>query len=402
LGKRPESNCKVGGDPADKNECEDRAAHAARLTASAEAFVMDTFRLHRVINAVFLAATVVFAASAPRAVEADESILKRVVGAVSPRRDGGPAARLHRRIDERPAHRNDYQDGLVVHAGGAYAGQIDSLEGHGGHAGAACRGGHCDDHCVVRPDRFGFYETQWRQWPGASVVQAAGVEQLTPASPPRLQLPSEKEESLDPKAAVEFGVDEPLEGPDATTLPGLGPIVPPPQQRPPAAKPLDAREPRTVPDENVERPSDKPAQPPLKPATTERTEQPEQQEAEPESKPEPKKPSAPATPSADDNLFDEAAHRRRLQERLAVIRSETRASRVAPVPFPETEPARPIAERPSAESPSALSEPDSEQAEDPAPTGGVRPVIYDHDAGSVEANPLRTSRDRGWRARLVD
>lgn len=365
---------------------------------------MDTFRFQRVINAVFLAAIAVFAASSPRAVEADESILKRVVGAVSPRRDGGPVGRLHRRIEERPAHRNDYQDGLVVHAGGAYAGQIDSLEGHGGHAGAACRGGHCDDNCIVRPDRFGFYETQWRQWPGARVVQAAGVGELTPASPPRLQLPSEKEESLDPKAAVEFGVDEPLEGPDATTLPGLGPFVPPPQQRPPAAKPLDVREPRTVPNEDMERPSDKPAEPPSKPATTERpekeerTEEPEE-EAAPESKPEPKQPAA---PSADDNLFDEAAHRRRLQERLAVIRSEARVARVAPVPFPESEPARPIVERPSASSPSALSEPDSERAEEPAPNGGVRPVVYDRDAGPMEANPLRTSRDRGWRARLVD
>jgi len=366
---------------------------------------MDTFRFPRVISAVLLAATAGFTASAPRAVQADESMLKRVVGAVAPRRDSGPVARLHRRIEQRPAHRNDYQDGLVVHAGGAYAGQLDSLEGHGGHAGAACRGGQCDDQCVVRPDRFGFYETQWRQWPGARVVQAAGVEELTPASPPRLQVPSEKEESLDPKAPVEFGVDEPLEGPDATTLPGLGPIVPPPQQRPPAAKPQDVREPRTVPNEDEEQPSDKTAELPSKPATTERpqreerTEEPMEEQAEPESKPEPKQPAA---PSADDNLFDEAAHRRRLQERLAVIRSEARAARVAPVPFPESEPARPIAERPPVSSPSALSEPDSEQSEEPAPAAGVRPVVYDRDSGPVEANPLRTSRDRGWRARLVD
>lgn len=330
---------------------------------------MDTFRFRRVTPAVCMAATAVLAASAPLAIKAEESILKRMVGAVAPRRDGGPAARLHRRIEERPAHRNDYQDGLVVHAGGAYAGQIDSLEGHGNHAGAHCRGGRCDDHCVVRPDRFGFYDTQWRQWPGLRVAQASAVEELTPASPPRLQLPNEKEESLDPKAAVEFGVDEPFEETDATTLPGLGPRVPRPQASPSAAEP------------------------PPKPAAKADAKPAAQADAEPESKPEAKPPAAPAPPSANDNLFDDAAHRRRLQERLAVIRSESRPTVVPPVPFPEAKPARPVAEGTSMA---------QKRVPDAAPDAGVKPVVFDHDPEPKESNPLRTSRDRGWRARLVD
>lgn len=347
---------------------------------------MDTFRFPRVTPAVCMAATVVLATSFALTVEADESILKRVVGAVTPRRDDGPVARLHRRIEERPAHRNDYQDGLVVHAGGSYAGQFDSLEGHGSHAGAGCRGGRCDDHCVVRPDRFGFYETQWRQWPGLRVVQAAAAEELTPASPPRLQLPEEKEESLDPKAAVEFGVDEPPEGPDATTLPGLGPPVPRPEPRPPAAEPKPTAEEPLIP----ARPA-APKTPELPPKRTPKD------DVESEPKPDAKPPAVPARPSANDNLFDEAAHRRRLQERLAVIRSQARAAVVPPVPFPEAESAGPVTEGTS-----MFQERNPEAADTPAPAPSVKPVVYEHEPGSKDPNPLRTSRDRGWRARLGD
>ncbi len=393
MGKKPERNCMVRGDLVDEREREGRAAVAARPPARAEAFVMDTFRFLRVTPAVCMAATAVLAASFPFAVEADESILKRVVGGVTSRRDDGPVARLHRRIEERPAHRNDYQDGLVVHAGGSYAGQFDSLEGHGKHAGAGCRGGRCDDQCVVRPDRFGFYETQWRQWPGLRVVQATAAEELTPASPPRLRLPDEKEESLDPKAAVEFGVDEPPEDSDATTLPGLGPAVPRPQPKPPAAEPkLPAVEPKPPAVEPVipARPAGpKPPEPPPKPAP--------QDDAESEPKPEVKPPAVPARPSANDNLFDEASHRRRLQERLAVIRSEARAAGVPPVPFPEAETARPVAEGTS-----MFQERVPEAADTPAAAPAVKPVVYDHEPGAKDPNPLRTSRDRGWRARLVE
>lgn len=388
MGKNPERNCMVRGDLVDEREREGHAAVAARTPARAEAFVMDTFRILRVTPAVCMAATAVLAAWFPLTVEADESILKRVVGAVTPRRDDGPVARLHRRIEERPAHRNEYQDGLVVHAGGSYAGQFDSLEGHGKHAGAGCRGGRCDDQCVVRPDRFGFYETQWRQWPGLRVVQAAAAEDLTPESPPRLQLPDEKEESLDPKAAVEFGVDEPTEDPDATTLPGLGPAVPPPQPKPPAAEPKPAAaEPK--PPAAEPKPAARVVEPPPTPAVKE--------DADPEPKSEAKPPAVPARPSANDNLFDEASHRRRLQEKLAVIRSEARAARVPPVPFPEAETPRPVAEATS-----MFRERVPEAADTPAAAPAVKPVVYDHEPGSKDPNPLRTSRDRGWRARLVE
>ncbi len=390
MGKKPERNCMVRGDLVDEREHEGCAVVSARPPAPAEAFVMDTSRFLRVTPAVCMAATAFLAALFPLAVEADESILKRVVTAVTPRRDDGPVARLHRRIEERPAHRNDYQDGLVVHAGGSYAGQFDSLEGHGSHAGAACRGGHCNDQCVVRPDRFGFYETQWRQWPGLRVVQAAAAEELTPASPPRLQVPEEKEESLDPKAAVEFGVDEPAEGPDATTLPGLGLPVPRPQPKPPAAEPKPPAMEPVIP----ARPSPpKTPELPQKPAP--------QEEVKPETKPDVKPPAVPARPAANDNLFDEAAHRRRLQERLAVIRSESRAAVVPPVPFPEAEAARPVAEGTS-----MFQDGVPEDADPPAPAAAtapaVKPVVYEHEPGSKDSNPLRTSLDRGWRARLSD
>lgn len=400
---------------------------------------MDTFRSHRLIPMVLVAATTAFVSSAPLAVHGDESILKRMVGVVAPRRASGPLARMHRRIEERPAHRNDYQDGLVVHAGGAYAGQFDSLEGHGGNSAAACRGGHCDDHCVVRPDRFGYYETQWRQWPGTSVVQAAGIEELTPASPPRLELPSEKEESLDPRAAVDFGVDEPVEDSDATTLPGLGPVIPPlqPQTTPapkpvPAAKPLPREtrpEPTKAPVEanekenekegesgestarDLEPSSNKPSSNKEENKNNQQEEEgvqtpkpPTKAEVEPESKIEPQPPAAPVTPSTDDNLFDEAGHRRRLQERLAVLRSEARAASVVPAPFADPPRSEPVPEWPP-----VVREDASPESAEPPPTTDVRPAAFQQDlqdsasrdSASSEANPLRSWRERGWRARPI-
>ena len=154
-----------------------------------------------------------------------------------------------RRIHQRPAHPNGYQDGMVVHAGGAYAGQIRSLDGHGlrddrGAAGHRCRDGVCGDHCVARPEVFGFYGTRWRSWPGTSVVQASAAEAATPVSPPRTERPSERAESLDPKAPVEFGVEEPLDDEDrldSITLPGLGPARPTPP-KPPRATTRGPRE----------------------------------------------------------------------------------------------------------------------------------------------------------------
>lgn len=219
---------------------------------------------------------------------------------------------LRTKVAQRPSHPNTYQDGLVVHAGGAYAGQVDSLEGHGRHGHAACRGGQCGDHCVVTPDRFGFYGTRWRTWPGTKVVQTAGTEELTPAAPPAMELPSAGQESRDPEAPVDFGVDEPFEDPGAVTLPGLGPAVPSRPEAPPEARPR----PQPVPDRPI-------PEPPI---------------------PEPKKPVPPAAQEPEENLFDEAARGRRLNERLAMVhaRAKPREQEDAPIRFPGAEGARPI------------------------------------------------------------
>jgi len=214
---------------------------------------------------------------------------------------------LRAKVTQRPSHANTYQDGLVVHAGGAYAGQLDSLEGHGRHGHAACRGGQCGDHCVVTPDRFGFYGTRWRTWPGTKVVQTAGTEELTPAAPPAMELPSAGQESRDPDAPVEFGVDEPFEDPGEVTLPGLGPAAP----TRPAAPPEERPRPQPMPDRPI---------------------------------PEPKKP---ATKEPEENLFDEAARGLRLNERLAMVHSrpKPREPEDAPIRFPGAEAARPIDQR---------------------------------------------------------
>lgn len=214
---------------------------------------------------------------------------------------------LRAKVAQRPNHPNTYQDGLVVHAGGAYAGQLDSLEGHGRHGHAACRGGQCGDHCVVTPDRFGFYGTRWRTWPGTKVVQTAGTEELTPSTPPAMELPSAGQESRDPDAPVDFGVDEPFEDPGAVTLPGLGPAMP---TRP--AVPLDERSrPQPMPDRPI---------------------------------PEPKPPVPPAPKEPEENLFDEAARGLRLNERLAMVhaRAKPHEREDAPIRFPGAEEARPI------------------------------------------------------------
>ena len=137
----------------------------------------------------------------------------------------GAAGGLRAKVAQRPSHPNAYQDGLVVHAGGAYAGQIDSLIGHGGHGRAECRHDGCGDHCVVSPQRFGFYGTRWRTWPGTRVVQTAGAEELTPVSPPAMELPGAGQESRDPDAPFDFGFEEPLDDPRSVTLPGLWPGV---------------------------------------------------------------------------------------------------------------------------------------------------------------------------------
>lgn len=58
-----------------------------------------------------------------------------------------------------------------------------------------CAHGLCPAHCPVRPDVFGYYETNWRRWPTATTTQATSPEAMAPAAPPRSQLPSVDEES---------------------------------------------------------------------------------------------------------------------------------------------------------------------------------------------------------------
>lgn len=159
--------------------------------------------------------------------------------------------------------------------------------GHCGHAG--CRHGSCGvpgcpAHCPVRPASFGFYGTQWRTWPGQQVAQAAHVEPAAPVMPPKSEVPSADEESPVP------GFDMPAPEPDGTqtepadelpTEPAL------PEPAPTAVPPAEQRAPG------------EPAPLPT-----------------PEARPQTEKPAVPA----DDNLFDEAALRRRSQERLAVLR----------------------------------------------------------------------------------
>jgi len=105
-------------------------------------------------------------------------------------------------------------DHNVTPAGGAGSGQSRCSQcerpacsqcrlAEGSHAGhRQCEHGLCPAHCPVRPEVFGFYGTQWRRWPGSGVVQASNNEAVTPARPPRAEVPGAGEESLEPDAAA--------------------------------------------------------------------------------------------------------------------------------------------------------------------------------------------------------
>lgn len=127
----------------------------------------------------------------------------------------------------------------------------------------------------MRPASFGFYGTQWRTWPGQEVVQAAHVEPAAPVMPPKSEVPTADEES--PVQGFELPAAEPEGTPEQPSS-----DMPPEPARTESA----------------------PAEPAPLPA--------------PKSRPKAGKPAVPA----EDNLFDEAALRRRSQERLAVLRQE--------------------------------------------------------------------------------
>ena len=150
-----------------------------------------------------------------------------------------------------------------------------------GHAG--CRHGDCGvpgcpAHCPVRPASFGFYGTQWRTWPGQEVAQATHVEPAAPVMPPKSEVPTADEES--PVPGFELPAPEPegaaAESGDSTFLDPIGPDSVPPRPQPAEPAPLP----------------------------------------QPGDRPRIEKPAVPA----EDNLFDEAAVRRRSQERLATLR----------------------------------------------------------------------------------
>ena len=161
-----------------------------------------------------------------------------------------------------------------------------------------CRGAACPANCPVRPDEFGFYETQWRTWPTETTRRAAEPESLTPVSPPRSEVPGVDEESLQrPAGDMEADMTE------NTAAPLPAPRIPVPDRR----RAADAPEPRTEAAERAPAPRAEPE--PLQP------------EKEPPAEPAPKRP---AVPAEDENLFDEA---RRLPRAAVLALANQRVAR---------------------------------------------------------------------------
>lgn len=177
---------------------------------------------------------------------------------------------------------------------------------HAHHAG--CRDGKCHPYCPVRPQEFGFYDTQWRRWPGQGVVPAAHVQEATPVRPPKSAVPRVDEESRGPRA------DE----------------LPAPESSPAVAVPnADAAEPPAPPPDAIREPAAEPAPLPV------------EEPADPgkSTAPEPAAPLPPAEPpakqpAADANLFDESATgpvpRRFVASRGAIAASRPARSQVRP------------------------------------------------------------------------
>lgn len=163
-----------------------------------------------------------------------------------------------------------------------------------------CRGGACAPHCPVKPEEFGFYETQWRPWPRSAAGGPADAATLTPAMPPRSEAPRVDEESL-PRPS-------PLEGAaEADIAPLPTPRIPlPDRSTPPEAPP-------------AERPSRAP------PGAEPRGEGAAQEPAPltPPAK------AAPAKRSEDENLFDEARGRLPRAALLAMLSQKAARERAA-------------------------------------------------------------------------
>lgn len=156
----------------------------------------------------------------------------------------------------------------------------------------------CPAHCPVRPDRFGFYGTQWRVWQGQGVVQTSFPEEATPARPPKSEIPSADEES--PRSAPELPVDEESSEAESSDE---------------ASRDEESTDEQSGEKESREKaPATEPLPPSKKPAA-----------------PDAKEPAIekPAPPAAEENLFDEASRRRRRHEVLASLQQSAMRSELA-------------------------------------------------------------------------
>jgi len=98
---------------------------------------------------------------------------------------------------------------------------------HAGHH-VACRDGHCEPHCPVRPDVFGYHATQWRKWPQTTATGQPQPGDVTPAAPPKSAIPKADEES--PRRP-----DMELPAPAAARLQSVPPPLPLPERATAAA-----------------------------------------------------------------------------------------------------------------------------------------------------------------------
>lgn len=274
------------------------------------------------------------------------------------------------------AARKTIVDSAVTPAGGgcrhcASGGCRHGHSGHGHHAG--CRNGQCVPYCPVRPDKFGFYDTQWRKWPGQGVVPASATEMATPSLPPKSELPNVDQESFGPPAG---DAAEPVPGrpaPEARQTPALQepvdplPVIPETDPQPPEATEPVVPTPRPEPPPAPEPEAAPPAQEPAAELPREAPAEPAQPVA-----PEAPAPTAPEKPS--DDLFDEAATGRVRRVFVAAREGEPLQAPASGV--------RQVSHRSPAKSASA--------SERPAATGkNVPRVSFDPRA---EAEALRTIR----------
>lgn len=143
--------------------------------------------------------------------------------------------------------------------------------GHGACRHGGCEVPGCPAHCPVRPATFGFYDTQWRTWPGHGVEQVSREQPAAPVMPPKSEVPTADEESPVPGFESAPGDSTEPAPADQSQLDKQPSTLPPPgaEEMPADAKPAD---------------------------------------------------EAPAKDKSDEaNLFDEANLRRRTQERLALL-----------------------------------------------------------------------------------